>query len=65
MKNDENLDKLMTLEQTADMIGVCKDTLRRWDNKPEGKLKSVRTEGNHRRYRLSDIKKYQGLEENG
>ena len=35
------------------MLGVSKDTLRNWDK--SDKLKSIRTEGNHRRYKLSDI----------
>lgn len=46
-------DKLLTLEKTRILLGVCKDTLRDWDNK--GKLKSVKTEGGHRRYKQSDV----------
>jgi len=46
-------DKLLTLEETRILLGVCKDTLRDWDNK--GKLKSVKTEGGHRRYKQSDV----------
>lgn len=63
MKTQMNTDKLITLKEAADMIGVHRDTLRKWDRKPDCPLVPVRTEGNHRRYRLSDIKRYQGLKE--
>jgi len=48
-----NQDKLVNLETAADMLGVSKDTLRNWDK--SDKLKPMRTEGNHRRYKLSNI----------
>ena len=46
-------EKLINIEETAEMLGVTKDTLRNWDK--SGKLISLRTEGNHRRYLLEDI----------
>ncbi len=51
-------DKLLTLEETRILLSVHKDTLRRWDN--SGKLKSVKTEGGHRRYKQSDVDKILG-----
>ena len=41
------------ISEAAQRLGVTIGTLRRWD--ASGKLKSVRTLGNHRRYRLDDI----------
>ncbi len=37
-------------------VGVCIDTLRRWER--EGKIKSERTHGGHRRYDLKSILSY-------
>ena len=49
MKND----KLIGIDKVSEMLGVSKDTLRNWDS--NGKLKSIRTRGGHRRYNLTDI----------
>ena len=54
------MENLLTLEEAAKKLNVCKLTLRNWDN--DGKLVSVRTKGGHRRYRESDIAKFQGVE---
>lgn len=51
-------EKLLSLEEAANRLNVCKLTLRNWDN--EGKLPAVKTKGGHRRYRESDILKFQG-----
>lgn len=44
---------LIDISEAAQRLGVTLITLRRWD--ALGKLKSVRTFGNHRRYRLDEI----------
>lgn len=44
---------LIDISEAAQRLGVTIATLRRWD--ALGKLKSVRTFGNHRRYRLDEI----------
>lgn len=44
--------ELLTLEQTAQILGVSKWSLRKWDN--DGKFKAVRV-GTHRRYRKADV----------
>ena len=44
---------LIGISEAAQRLGVTIATLRRWDTL--GKLKSVRTFGNHRRYRLEEI----------
>ena len=56
-------DRLLNLREAARMLGVHVDTLRRWDD--EGRLVSVRTPGNHRRYKLSVIEALQGQEQEG
>ena len=48
MSND-----LIDISEAAQRLGVTIATLRRWD--ASGKLKPVRTFGNHRRYRLDEI----------
>jgi excisionase family DNA binding protein len=47
------LDPTLTLEETALFLGVCSTTVRRYTNR--GLLKHFRTQGNQRRFRLSDV----------
>lgn len=54
------MDKLLTLEETKQILNVSKSTLQRWDN--SGKLTALRTEGGHRRWKQSDIDKFIGDE---
>ena len=56
------MDKLLTLKETEELLNVSKSTLQRWDN--SGKLIALRTEGGHRRYKLSDIEKILGVVNN-
>lgn len=53
------MDKLVNVSQAAEMLGVSTKIMRIWDN--EGKVEAVRTAGGHRRYRLSEIEKLQGI----
>ncbi len=53
-------DHLLTIGETADLLGVGISTLRHWDE--TGQLIAVRTPGGHRRYRLSALERFQGLE---
>jgi len=46
----------LSLSEAAEKLGVCSETLRRWDN--EGKLKAHRNPiNNYREYRIEDINK--------
>lgn len=47
------LDPTLSLEETARVLNVCPTTVRRYTNR--GALKHLRTVGNQRRFRLSDI----------
>lgn len=47
------MDKLLTIHEAAEVLGVSNTTLRRWEK--EGKLVPGRTAGNQRRYKLSQI----------
>lgn len=53
------MDKLVNVSQAADMLGVSTKIMRLWDN--EGKVEAVRTAGGHRRYRVSELEKLQGI----
>jgi len=53
-------DRLLTIGETAELLSVGISTLRHWDE--IGQLVAVRTPGGHRRYRLSSIERFQGLE---
>ena len=54
------MDRLLTLNETAKILNVSKETLRNWDN--SGKLVAIRTEGGHRKYLESKIHEYIGIE---
>lgn len=45
----------ITIKEASELIGVSPKTLRRWEK--EGKIKPVRTLGNHRRYDKNEILK--------
>jgi excisionase family DNA binding protein len=47
------MDRLVSIGEIAELKAVSVDTVRRWEK--EGKITSVRTDGGHRRYRLSDF----------
>ena len=47
------LDPQLTLEEAARILNVCPTTVRRYTNR--GSLKHLRTAGNQRRFRLSDV----------
>ena len=47
------MEKLITLQEASEILGVSKITLRRWDN--SGKFKALRTIGGARRYSEGDI----------
>jgi putative resolvase len=52
------MDKLLSIKQVSDFLGVSDETLRNWDR--NGSLPSVKTNGGHRRWRQSDIEKIMG-----
>ena len=49
------MERLITVSDAAQRLGVTKKTLQVWDN--DGKLTALRTAGGHRRYRQSDVDK--------
>lgn len=53
------MEKLVNVSQAAEMLGVSTKIMRIWDN--DGKVEAVRTAGGHRRYRVSEIEKLQGI----
>ena len=52
-------DQLLPPNRAALLLGCDPATLRRWSN--EGKLTPVTTPGGHRRYQLSELRKFIGL----
>lgn len=50
--------KHLMLSEAAELLGVSTQTLRTWSN--EGKMKSVRTNGNHRRIPISEVDRLLG-----
>ena len=47
---------MVSISKAAEVLGVCKKTLRRWDK--EGRLVPCRTAGGHRRYDLDALFEY-------
>ncbi len=48
--------RLLTPAEVATLFSVTVNTVRRWDS--QGKLSSVRTPGNHRRYSEAEVAAY-------
>lgn len=46
---------MISIKEASNILGVTEKTLRLWEK--EGKIKSERTEGGHRRYEISDLLK--------
>lgn len=44
---------MLSIKEAAELLGVTPKTLREWEK--EGKIKSFRTEGGHRRYEISQL----------
>jgi excisionase family DNA binding protein len=57
------LDPVLTLEETAIVLNVCPATVRRYTNK--GVLPHFRTQGNQRRFRLSQVLSFLGSQQGG
>jgi len=53
------MDKLLTIGQVSEALGVSDETLRNWDR--DGSLPSVKTKGGHRRWRQSDVDNFMGI----
>lgn len=47
--------KMLNIEEASKLLGVSKRTLRNWER--DGKIKSFRTLGNHRRYDKDELLK--------
>lgn len=52
------MEKLISIKEAADMLGISHWSLRRYS---EDDIKPIHTKGGHRRYKLSDILKLQGV----
>lgn len=56
MSDKSETSELVSLRRAAEILGVHPATVRNWAD--EGKLASIRTPGNHRRFRKSDLLHY-------
>jgi putative resolvase len=52
------MSRLISIAQASEMLGVTTKTLKIWTN--EDKIKSYRTAGRHRRFRIEDIEDFLG-----
>lgn len=48
------------IQEAAELLGVHQGTVRRWES--EGKIKSIKTTGGHRRYTLEELNKIKKVE---
>jgi len=55
------MNRLLSIKEAAEMLGVNPKTLRRWES--DNKIESQRTKGGHRRYLLSDVQGLQGIKD--
>lgn len=58
-KDSDEEPLFLTPKEVADFFGVNPKTVTRWANagKLNGKVRIIRTPGNHRRFRTEDVKK--------
>jgi len=58
-EEEEEEPMFLTPKEVADFFGVETKTVSRWANagKLDGKVRIIRTPGNHRRFRTEDVKK--------
>lgn len=54
------MNKLVSIKEASDLLGVEQKTLRRWEG--NSSIFPIRTVGGHRRYRVEDIQKLQGID---
>ena len=54
--NPSSQSKLIRIKKAAEFLGVSVDTIRRWEKK--GEIQSVRSNGGHRLFHLSDLEHY-------
>lgn len=47
---------MLDINQACEYLGISKSTIRKWEK--EGKIKSIRTLGKHRRYELSYLEQF-------
>jgi excisionase family DNA binding protein len=47
------MNKLITIREALDLLGVSIKTLRRWEK--QGKISPIRTYGGHRRFQRGDL----------
>ena len=52
------MSRLISIAEASEMLGVTTKTLKIWAN--EDKIKSYRTAGKHRRFRVEDIDNFLG-----
>jgi len=52
------MEKLLNIKQVSEILNVSKESLRNWDK--NNILHAIKTNGKHRRWKESDIKKYLG-----
>jgi excisionase family DNA binding protein len=52
-KHADKADDLLTTGESADIVGVSVDTIKRWER--AGKITSLRTPTGHRRFRRGDV----------
>lgn len=46
---------LLSINETADLLGICSQTLRNWEKRSDFPLAVHYTLGGHRRYSVTDI----------
>jgi putative resolvase len=62
MSSKNTMTEHVTLSAASKLLGVTVRSLRKWSD--EGKLRTIRTEGGHRRVAMSEIERLQGFERN-
>jgi|LFRM01.1.fsa_nt_gb DNA-binding transcriptional MerR regulator len=54
----EEKQTLLTITDTAKLLGICPQTLRNWEKRENFPFRIYHTLGGHRRYSLEEIKEF-------
>lgn len=57
-KNNKGSKSLLSINETADRLGICSQTLRNWEKREDFPFSVRHTLGGHRRYSTEEVEEF-------